>query len=272
MRRNKCADTSGSVAGCFIYGNLDLHKDLLACSLVCFPLDALMRIGFTLSLFFCCFHSFIRLVYGDTWAGKANGAINLAEKRSARSSARSRSLNMWKRSAIATAILYASETQICLGRPRRSGADKPCATKLLGWKMHRRRTGEHHHQLAFPWSPWSETKMAAVWMLIWRTSVCSSLSATLLRLKYDWCTEVGKKDGGKPFSLKPINFPQLRLVQPHCVQALRQLWHDTNLEDMDPLFGVQGKMPPNSRQFFGRRLAAANRLQSSGSPAPVASK
>ena len=26
MRRNKCADTSGLVAECFIYGNLDLHK------------------------------------------------------------------------------------------------------------------------------------------------------------------------------------------------------------------------------------------------------
>ena len=29
MRRNKCADTSGLVAECFIYGNLDLHKCLL---------------------------------------------------------------------------------------------------------------------------------------------------------------------------------------------------------------------------------------------------
>ena len=29
MRRNKCADTGGLVAECFIYGNLDLHKCLL---------------------------------------------------------------------------------------------------------------------------------------------------------------------------------------------------------------------------------------------------
>ena len=29
MRGNKCADTSGLVAECFIYGNLDLHKCLL---------------------------------------------------------------------------------------------------------------------------------------------------------------------------------------------------------------------------------------------------
>ena len=43
-------------------------------------------------------------------------------------------------SAISTAILYTSEAHICLGRPRRRGADRLCKINLLGWKMHRRRT------------------------------------------------------------------------------------------------------------------------------------
>ena len=53
---------------------------------------------------------------------------------------RSKSPNMSKPSAISTAILYTSETHICLERPRRRGADRFCKIKLLGWKMHRRRT------------------------------------------------------------------------------------------------------------------------------------
>ena len=41
---------------------------------------------------------------------------------------------------MSTAILYTSEAHICLGRPRRRGADRFCKIKLLGWKTHRRRT------------------------------------------------------------------------------------------------------------------------------------
>ena len=52
---------------------------------------------------------------------------------------RSRSPNKLRPSAIATAIPYTSEAHICLGQPRRRGADKLCKINLLGWKMHCRR-------------------------------------------------------------------------------------------------------------------------------------
>ena len=73
-------------------------------------------------------HSFTRLVYGDTWAGKANGVINLAAESKMRelSSTRKGSPNIL---AISTAIPYTSEAHICLGRPRRSGADRFCKIK-----------------------------------------------------------------------------------------------------------------------------------------------
>ena len=132
--------------------------------------------------------------------------------------------------------------------------------------------GEHHRQVAPQWNEIS----TAVSISGWRTSACSRLSATLLHLIYDWCTEVYTKDGTKALSLKPMNFPQFRLVQPHCVQATQQLWHDTSLEDPDLLLGVQGGIPPNSRQFveltFGFTQSSANFRAASASGIQITSQ
>ena len=52
------------------------ERDVDSCG---FDIRGSVRQGCVLSLrLFRVFFSFIRLVYGDTWAGKANGVINLA--------------------------------------------------------------------------------------------------------------------------------------------------------------------------------------------------
>jgi len=82
---------------------------------------------------------------------------------------------------------------------------------------------------------------------------------------------VGYEGWNEGICLKPINFPQFRFIQPRCVQSIQQLWHNTSLEDPDPLLGVQARMPPGPRQFVEFTLGF-NRLQISGPTTPEASK